>query len=58
VIDSFTAPTNQIVAMIVNATWNVGYGIATAMSWLYFLAVLAVLGLALLLTSRGVHYES
>lgn len=58
VIDSFTAPTNDIVATIVHATWNVGYGIATAMSWLYFLAVLAVLGLALLLTSRGVHYES
>ncbi len=58
VIDSFTAPTNAIVETIVHATWNVGYGIATAMSWLYFLAVLAVLGVALLLTSRGVHYES
>ncbi len=58
VIDSFTTPTNGIVEMIVHATWNVGYGIATAMSWLYFLAVLAVLGLALLVTSRGVHYES
>lgn len=58
VIDSFTAPTNEIVTMIKNATWNIGYGIATAMSWLYFLAVLAVLGVALLLTSRGVHYES
>jgi ABC-type sugar transport system permease subunit len=58
VIDSFTAPTNDIVTLIRSTTWNVSYGLSVAMSWLYFVAILAILGVTLLVTSRGVHYES
>ena len=58
IIDSFTSPANDIIGLIRNTTWNRSFGLSVAMSWLYFAAVLVILGITFLLTARRVYYES
>jgi ABC-type sugar transport system permease subunit len=58
IIDSFTSPYNSLRALIEDTAFSGGgYGISTAMSWIYFLFIGAVLLIATKLMSRRVfHY--
>ncbi|MGB4761708.1 MAG: sugar ABC transporter permease [Bacillota bacterium] len=59
IIDTFTSPSNRLIMYIKSSAWaRGGYGVSVAMSWFYFLALLLILGVAVALVSRGVHYES
>jgi hypothetical protein len=35
-----------------------GFGVSTAMSWIYFAAILGILAVTFILLGREVHYES
>lgn len=58
IIDSFTSPTNEILALISGTMWSRGYGLSIAMAWFYFASVIAIIGVTMLVTSRNVYYES
>jgi ABC-type sugar transport system permease subunit len=58
IVDSFTSPANQMVKLVLDTAWGgMGYGIGTAMAWLYFIAVAAILAIAISAISRHVYYE-
>lgn len=59
IVDSFTAPDNALLELIQNAAWmGAGFGVSTAMSWIYFAAILGILAVTFILLGREVHYES
>lgn len=59
IVDSFTAADNALLELIQNSAWSgAGFGVSTAMSWIYFAAVLAILAVTIILLGRRVHYET
>ena len=59
IVDSFTAADNALLELIQDAAWmGSGFGVSTAMSWIYFAAVLGILAVTIILLGRRVHYES
>ena len=36
--------------------WQINYGFASAMSWIYFIIVIAIIGVTSLIISKGVYY--
>lgn len=59
VIDSFTSQSNQVMTYINNIylTASGGRVLSTAMSWVYFLLVIVLLGLVAFLLSSFVFYQ-
>lgn len=58
VIDFFVSPSNSLVQLIRNtAVHGAGFGVSAAMSWIYFLAIGAVLAITFLLLNRLVFYH-
>ncbi len=59
IIDSFTAESNTVMSYISNvySTQKNGQTISSAMSWTYFLVVIALIGLIALILSRFVFYQ-
>ena len=59
IIDSFTSQSNQVMTYISNVynTATNGNVLSTAMSWLYFLIVIAIIGLVAALLSAYVFYQ-
>lgn len=58
IVDYFTAPSNQIVTTIKNASFgSLGYGIGSAMSWIYFGVVGLILIITFIIFSRLVFYQ-
>ena len=57
VIDSFTSPMNQVMARILDMKSQWAFGEASAMAWIYFAIVLAVIGGISLLMSKLIYYE-
>lgn len=59
IIDSFTASTNATLEMIENTAFTTfKYGLSSAMSWIYTVLILAMLGLVVLIMRRVVkQYE-
>ena len=48
---------NQVIEKIQDQMINfMDYGLASAMSWIYFLAVIAIIGVSALVISKGVYY--
>ena len=59
IIDSFTNFGNGVIEYITEyAVMDMKYSYAAAMAWLYFLMVLAVIGLIALLFKRVVYYTN
>lgn len=59
IVDSFTAPDNVLLDLIKDTAWSGGgFGVSTAMSWIYFLLIIGLLVLTFVFVSRGVHYET
>ena len=56
VVDQFTAPFNKIMDFIMGHMNNVktGYGYASAISFLYFLLILGMIGIVFLMFRRSV----
>lgn len=58
IIDSFTAAHNELVVLIRSTAFGgAGYGVSLAMSWLYFVAILIILGIAINVISKNIFYH-
>ncbi len=59
IIDSFTAESNTVMSYISNvySTQKNGQTISSAMSWVYFLVVIAMIGIIALILSKFVFYQ-
>lgn len=59
IVDSFMANDNQVLQFIYEQAFGeLDYGYASALSWIYFLAVAAIIGLATLIISKRVVYHT
>jgi ABC-type sugar transport system permease subunit len=57
VVDYFIRTDNRVMEKIrVNMAQYMEYGFSTAMAWIYFLAVIIIIGIAMSLISRKVYY--
>ncbi len=57
IVDSFTAPGNSLVNLILNAAWGRGiYGVSVAMTWMYFGVITAILVIVFVVLSKRVVY--
>lgn len=57
VIDSFTSPMNTVMKRILEMKSEWRYGEASAMAWIYFIIVLAAVGLISKLVNKFIYYE-
>ena len=57
IINSFTAPGNELVALIENVAWSGNmYGVSVAMTWFYFVAITIILGAVYWIISRKIVF--
>jgi preprotein translocase subunit SecG len=59
VIDSFTSESNEVMAYV-NSVYNQagdGNVLSSAMAWMYFLMVIAVVAIVVLIVGRFVFYQ-
>ena len=57
IIDSFTSYSNGLMQYILSETSQLHYSYAAAMTWIYFAAIMAVLGAILGLVSKKIFYS-
>lgn len=58
VIDSFTAPNNRMMELIQTTAFRgMGYGVSSAMAWIYFVVIAAILAFVVWLVSKWVFYQ-
>ena len=57
VIDSFTSPDNLVMGRVLDMQADWKYGYASAMVWVYFLIVLAAVGLITWILNHFIYYE-
>lgn len=57
VIDRFTAPDNAVMGRILDMYKDLQYGHFAAMAWIYFVIVLAAIGLITWIMNRFIYYE-
>jgi len=58
IVDYFTSPSNLIVTNIRAAAFGtLGYGVGSAMSWVYFGVIGTILAITFLIFSRFVFYH-
>lgn len=59
IVDTFTSPKNRIVALIrTTAFEGAGYGVSSAMAWIYFLSIALILGMVALFARKWVFYHN
>lgn len=58
VIDSFTNPMNKVMNRIIDVKNEWAFGEASAMAWIYFLIVLAAIGVVAFAVNKLVYYET
>lgn len=58
VIDSFTSPMNSVMNRIIAVKNEWAFGEASAMAWIYFLIVLAAIGVVAFAVNRLIYYET
>ena len=57
IIDYCMRDTNQVIEKVQTVMiQNINYGLASAMSWIYFVIMIAFVGITSLLISKGVYY--
>lgn len=57
IVDTFSDPSNAVLAQVdglIKSTFN--YGLASAMVWVYFIIILAIIGLVFLICKRLIFY--
>lgn len=57
IIDSFTSYSNGLMQYILNETNQLHYSYGAAMTWIYFVAIMALLGLLIGLLSKKIFYS-
>lgn len=58
IIDSFTAPSNQLMELVsLTAKRSGGFGLSVAMAWLYFASVILIVTLVNLVLSKWIFYN-
>ncbi len=57
VIDSFTSPMNSVMNRILDMKNDWKFGEASAMAWIYFIIVLAAIGLVTAIVNKFIYYE-
>ena len=57
VIDSFTSPDNAVMGRVLDMQKDWQYGYAAAMAWIYFIIVLAAVGLITVILNHFIYYE-
>ena len=60
IIDGFTSSSNVVISYIFtdkSVDWTGNMGLASAMSWIYFLAVMAIIGVVAAIASSFVFYQ-
>ncbi len=57
IIDAFTSETNVVMSYISGSIYNSSNGLATAMSWIYFVVVMAIIGAVAAIASGFVFYQ-
>lgn len=57
-IDSFTSPDNLVMGRVLAMRSEWQYGYASAMAWIYFLIVLALIGLLTVFLNQYIYYET
>ncbi|MBR0483659.1 MAG: sugar ABC transporter permease [Oscillospiraceae bacterium] len=57
VIDSFTSPDNAVMGRVLDMQKDWQYGYAAAMAWVYFIIVLAAVGLITVILNHFIYYE-
>ncbi len=57
VIDSFTSPDNLVMGRVLDMQSDWKYGQAAAMAWVYFLIVLAAVGIITVIMNHFIYYE-
>lgn len=58
VIDSFRSPTNKVMGRIMQAKEDWAFGNASAMAWIYFVIILAAIGIMTYIINKFVYYEN
>lgn len=59
VIDSFTSPMNMVMRRILTLqNEDINYGAASAMAWIYFAVILAIIGIIAAVANKFVYYEN
>ncbi len=58
VVDTFTDPTNEVMARLLAVQQEWQYGYSSAMAWSYFVIVLAALGIIFAIMNKLVWYEA
>ncbi len=59
VIDSFTSSTNQTLKLVQDTAFsNTNFGLSAAMSWIYFVVIIILLGISVLLLRKSVIENS
>ncbi len=56
IIDSFTSQSNVVMSFI-SGMYEGNKGVATAMSWIYFLVIMAIIGIFVLIASSFIFYQ-
>lgn len=56
IIDSFTSYSNGLMQYIVDVVGDLQYSFGAAMSWIYFIAIMALLGLITAILSKKIFY--
>ncbi|MFW6271212.1 MAG: carbohydrate ABC transporter permease [Bacillota bacterium] len=58
IIDSFTRPDNAILDLVRNTAWGgAGYGVSTAMSWMYFISIFIFLGIVIKIITKYLYWD-
>lgn len=58
IIDTFTSYSNSLMRYILQEAGQLRYSYSSAMTWIYFAAIVLVMGLVIGLISRHVHYDN
>ena len=57
IVDSFIAPDNAVMSLVLKAAENWRHGYSAALAWAYFLIVIIALGIILPIINKTAHYE-
>lgn len=58
IVNSFTSSKNEVIRMIKNViSQNIDYGLASAMSWIYFIVIALAVSIAMVCISKRVFYH-
>ena len=58
IIDTFTSYSNSLMRYITSEAGQLRYSYSSAMTWIYFVAIIVIMGIVIGVTSRFVYYDN